>query len=119
MNSNQKLYIVTRSDLTPAQQACQAVHAALQFATEHEQWFDRWHTFSDHICLLAVEDEATLQKIINKANNLDMDYSKFVEPDINNSVTAVAIEPSDRGKKLCSGLKLMLPTLDSGLDTSA
>lgn len=109
MNSNQKLYIVTRSDLAPAQQACQAVHAALQFAAEHKGWFDAWHKFSDHICLLAVENEEILKTLIAESHYNGIDHSQFREPDLENSLTAIAIEPSLRGKDLCSDLKLMLP----------
>jgi len=35
-------------------------------------------------------------------------YSVFKEPDIDNQVTAIALEPSDLTRKLCSNIPLAL-----------
>ena len=37
-----------------------------------------------------------------------MRYSSFREPDINNQITALAIEPGDKGRRFCSSLPLAL-----------
>jgi hypothetical protein len=35
----------------------------------------------------------------------------FREPDINNEITAIAVEPSEKSRKLCSNLPLALKGL--------
>ncbi len=105
-----KLYVVTRADLSPGQQACQAVHSVCQFAKEHrEWWFDPWMEKSNHICLLQTANEGSLQELILKADQEQIPYSEFREPDLNNSLTSVTFAPYNWSADLCSHLKLMLP----------
>jgi len=40
-------------------------------------------------------------------------YSIFREPDIDNQITAIAIEPSDKTRRLLSNLPLMLKEYNS------
>jgi len=49
-----------------------------------------------------------LVKLIEEASEKGLKFSVFREPDIDNQITSVAIEPGNKSKKLCSRLKLAL-----------
>lgn len=63
---------------------------------------------SNYIAVLNVSGEDELIKIIEKASLQDIKYSIFREPDIDNQITAIAISPGPKSKKLCSNLRLAL-----------
>lgn len=102
-----KLTTVTRRDLTPGYQAIQSSHAAIQFVFEHPEISQIW--FKDpYLAQLSVENEAELHKLIHKLQKSNIKYSIFRESDIDNQITAIAIEPSDKTRRLVSNLPLML-----------
>lgn len=105
MNNN-KLYIISRSDLELSYQAVQGQHALAEFIFEHPQIARKWHKESNYLCFLVAKDEFELNNLIEKALALGLKISVFKEPDINNELTAIAIEPNEIAKKLCSKLKL-------------
>jgi hypothetical protein len=49
-----------------------------------------------------------LKRLIEKLEKHHIKYSIFREPDINNQITAIAIEPSEKTRRLVSSLPLML-----------
>jgi len=57
---------------------------------------------------LSVPDEPSLLKLKKKAEIRGLTYSVFQEPDIDNQVTAIALEPGEKSRKLCSNLPLAL-----------
>ena len=66
---------------------------------------------SNYICCLSVQNEQELQNLIEKALRNNIRFSVFKEPDIEDQVTAIALEPGQKTKKtkkLCSNLKLAL-----------
>lgn len=67
-------------------------------------WFDN----SNYIALLSVSNEEEMHKLIEKAITKDIRLSIFREPDLDNRITAIALEPSDKSRRLCSCLKLAL-----------
>ena len=102
-----KLSTVTRRDLTAGQQAVQSSHALAQFIFEHTQIAQIW--FKDpYLAQLSVETEDELNYLIQKLEKSNITYSIFREPDLNNQITAIAIEPSDKSRRLLSSLPLML-----------
>lgn len=101
-----KLYLVTRSDLPPGQQAVQACHAMRAFVAEHPQLDQLWYTSSNHLAFLSVQDEAGLHDLINRAERRGVRFSLFREPDRDDELTAIALEPAAR--RLCQGLPLAL-----------
>lgn len=103
-----KLYVITRSDLEPGYQAVQSMHALRQFTAEHPEVDLEWFQSSNYLGLLSVCNEEELHKLVEKATDLGIKHSIFREPDIGNEITAIALEPSQQSKKLCSGLKLAL-----------
>jgi hypothetical protein len=49
-----------------------------------------------------------LLRILEKVRKSGLQSSVFVEPDLDNQVTAIAIEPSDMTQRICSNLPLAL-----------
>ena len=107
-SQNDKLYVITRRDLNKGYQAVQSVHAAIQFVFEHQDLCKNWFNISNYLGLLSVDNEAELVSLTEKAAQLDIKFSIFREPDIDNQITAVALEPGSLSKKLCSNLPLAL-----------
>lgn len=101
-----KLHLVTRSDLSPGQQAVQAAHALREFVREHPEEDLRWYKGSNTLALLAVEDEDSLQELLSRAQLRRIPCSGFWEPDRDDELTAIAIGPE--GKGLCRRLRLAL-----------
>lgn len=100
-----KLYLVTRSDLSPGQQAVQAAHALQAFNVEWPQEARAWHDGSNTLALLVVPDEATLTRLLHRARRRGP-VSEFHEPDRADELTAIAIGPW--GKNITSRLPLAL-----------
>lgn len=86
----------------------QSCHVAFTFAQEHEDIVYKWQNESNYIVILSVKNEAMLAKLIVAAQFRDIKFSVFIEPDLNNEITAIALEPGVESKKLCSNLKLAL-----------
>lgn len=105
--TSEKLRIITRRDLPLSYQAVQSGHAAIQFQHEHPELAKNWYHTSNYLIFLSVENEEELNNIIDTANKKNISISVFREPDIDNQITAIALEPSVTSKKLTSGLKLM------------
>lgn len=98
---------MTRRDLTAGSQSVQSTHAAIQFIFEHPEISEFW--FKDpYLAQLSVENEDALKHLIHKLQKANIKYSIFREPDLGNEITAIAIEPSDKTRKLISHLPLML-----------
>ncbi len=108
MQSTDKLYLVTRKDISPGYQAVQSCHALRQFTEEHPEIDKQWFQASNYLCLLSVKNEEELYSLVCRAKDLDVKVSVFREPDIDNQITAIALEPGDRTKELCKNLKLAL-----------
>jgi peptidyl-tRNA hydrolase len=104
----EKLYVVVRADLAPADQAVQGCHAARQFSAEHPESERAWFQRSNHLALLCVPDEAALRGLVERARWDDVRVSVFHEPDMGNALTAAAFEPGARGHRVCGRLPLAL-----------
>jgi hypothetical protein len=105
-NTPQKLYIVTREDLTPAQQAVQAAHALTEYLVQHKEGAFSWYSTSNILALLAVPTEDSLSRLVDKAHRKGLMISEFREPDRSNELTAAAFEP--KAKSLLRNLQLAL-----------
>lgn len=67
-----------------------------------------WHNQSNYILCLSAKDEESLIVLASKFEAEGLKYVLFREPDIADQVTAIAVEPSDKTKRLCSNLPLAL-----------
>lgn len=101
-----KLYLVTRADLSAGQQAVQACHAMTGFLVEHKDEATRWYSTSNYLALLAVPDEHSLVRLAHKAKQRGLHVFSFHEPDRGGALTAIALESSAKG--LLRDLKLAL-----------
>lgn len=104
--STEKLYLVTRTDLSPGQRAVQAAHALRVFVDEHPSTDREWFRTSNYLALLEVPNEAELTRLLERARLRGLPASGFREPDQENELTAIALGP--RAKKICRGLPLAL-----------
>ena len=108
MKTNQidypKLRIVTHRDLNIAQQAVQLGHAGISFQHEHPEIAKDWHTSSNYLIFLSTDNENSLIQLIEKCKERNLSYTVFIEPDLNNAVTAVAIGPSEEARKITCSL---------------
>lgn len=94
--------------MSPGYQAVQSTHALRQFTAEHPERDREWFENSNYLGLLSVANEECLHELVTQAELKGIKYSIFREPDIDNQITAVALEPGNKSKKLCARLKLAL-----------
>lgn len=103
-----KLYLITRRDISPGYQAVQSAHALRQFAHEHPEIDREWFEQSNYLALLSVADERALEELLEKADKAKLKWSAFREPDVGDKITAIAIEPHPRTQVICKNLQLAL-----------
>lgn len=101
-----KLYVAVRADLAPGPQIAQAVHAAFEFATEWPSITQVWTNNSNFLVVVAVSDEDALVHLAAAAAEEGLAFTSVREPDYNNTLTAVALEPGDQASKLCAQFPL-------------
>ena len=77
----------------------------MHWMKEHTIIANEWMNNSDYICILESEN---LNQLIEKVLINDIGFSIFREPDLDNEITAIALSPCDKSKKICSNLKLAL-----------
>ncbi len=103
-----KLFLVTRRDISGGYQAVQSCHALRQFGAEHPDIDAEWYHTSNYLALLSVENEVELMKLIVQASDAGLKWSAFREPDLDGKITAIAIEPHPKSQLLCKSLPLAL-----------
>lgn len=101
-----KLYLVVRDDLAPGQQAVQAAHALREFGALYPSEDQIWYRASNTLALLVVPNEECLKRLLGEIQEYGHPVAPFREPDLEQSLTAIAVGPS--GKRHCRGLPLAL-----------
>lgn len=91
-----KLFILIDENLPLAYQGVQGGHAVAQWLLENPG-----QTWNNNTLVYL---SANLSKEIYKLELKRIDYTKFQEPDLDNQITAIALQAED---KLFSGLKLI------------
>jgi hypothetical protein len=91
MNSPAYTYILVRSDLSVAQQAVQACHAALEAGFLFERPEDH-----PHLVLLQVKDESMLLAEQARLEAEGIPHAMFFEPDNATGYSALATAPLSR-----------------------
>jgi len=104
---NWKLRIVVDQTLKPGQQIAQALHAAIEFLFVYPEQSNTWHCLSNSVVVMNCEPEE-LPKLLDRCKKKNVQYSTFMEPDMDNRLTAVCIEPTRTGKKCTSNYKLAM-----------
>jgi hypothetical protein len=101
-----KLYLITRSDLPPGQQAVQAAHSLRQFVEEHPVADRQWFRTSNTLALLTTPNETLLGVLYRKAVDRGIPVAAFREPDRGNELTAIAL--GHEARRLVRNLPLAL-----------
>jgi peptidyl-tRNA hydrolase len=91
--------------LSFGQQAAQIIHAVVDYCSKHD--YKEWMEVSNYVVVLCAPDEEHLEKILEKAISRDLSVGFFREPDLDDQLTAIVLEPGPRGRKLCSSLPLL------------
>lgn len=91
MNSPAYTYILVRTDLSVAQQAVQACHAALEAGFLFQRPQDH-----PHLVLLEVKDEGTLLDEQARLEAEGIPHAMFFEPDNETGYSALATAPLSR-----------------------
>lgn len=92
-----KLYVLVRKDISPSYQAVQGGHAVAELLLRGPilSWSNGTMVY------LGVKDENELKYWTEKLDIKDIDYASFIEPDLNNEMTALAsIHSGEVFKKL-------------------
>ena len=95
-----KLFVLTRKDISPSQQAVQAGHAVAEFLLRFPD--TKWRNGT--LVYLGVDNEDQLNRWAYKLYFKDIEWIGFREPDIGNQLTAIATVGNDR---IYSKLKLL------------
>jgi hypothetical protein len=77
-----------RKDLSASQRAVQAGHAVAEFLLRGP--FSRWNNGT--LIYLGVKGLRQLERIKDRFDKEGIDYSEFIEPDMNNEITALATD---------------------------
>lgn len=107
MKNNQKLISITREDLPPGYQAVQSSHALIDFILAYPQIAQKWHSESNYLIQVSVKNEEELRLLKDKIHSKGLKYIAFYEPDLENQLTAIAIEPCELSKKMISNYPLL------------
>lgn len=104
---NHKIYVISRKDLNAGSIAVQGMHALTEFLFKYPEQSQNWYKNSNSIVFLqaSVED---INNLILSLNSKNIKYAEFYEPDWDNALTAICIEPENKTKKLCYHFKLAL-----------
>lgn len=89
-------------------QAVQGMHSLVEFLIKHPDKSKHWYENSNSIIFLSVANEQELLDLIDKCKSKNIECCEFREPDLDNSLTSICIEPSGKTKKICYNLKLAL-----------
>lgn len=88
----ERLYVVTRSDLTPGAQGTQSQHAVSEYAVRHPDRHREWHTTGQNLIWLAVRDLDALEELLSLLEDeCRIECAAFFEPDFGDQLTAFAV----------------------------
>jgi hypothetical protein len=100
--------VIVRSDLSIPYRMIQGAHSAIDFQHQHPELAKQWNSVSNYLVFLSVETEQDLWKYLEKFEKKGLKVTPFFEPDIGNELTAIAVEPTEKARKMCSNLPLAL-----------
>lgn len=112
------VYVLVRTDLSPAQQGVQACHAAMTATAAFGGL-----THDTRLAMLAVDGPHELQRWIERLDRKDVPFKTFWEPDHNTGWSALATAPIGRKDgRVFAGLKPWNPlggvAFNDGSETS-
>lgn len=108
--------MVTRQDLSPGYQIVQSTHAVADFIHSFPDISSKWKQESNSIISLSVKNEESLIRLTHLLQIKNINFVGFNEPDINNQLTSICIEPSLLSQKVTSSLPLSLKDHNVGIN---
>lgn len=102
-----RLYIVTRSDIPIGFASAQCAHAAFIFARDRWNEAAPWLRDSQWLVIVTVPDEMQLEDLSSRAHLTGLIQSRWHEPDRDNELTAVTLAPGRGARLLCANLPLL------------
>lgn len=105
---------IVRKDLSPGQQLAQASHSLIQFQQQNKKAFNNWFKTSNYILFLSCENELELKRLVIRFEKKGLKLAKFYEPDLDNQLTSITLEPCELSKKLTSSLPLAMKGVKNG-----
>ena len=81
-------------------------HASIDFIFKHLRDALSWHQSSNTLVQLSAKNEHHLVRLLEKAQKLGIVAEPFLEPDRDNEMTAICLEPTLEAKKMVSNLPL-------------
>jgi hypothetical protein len=100
--------------LYPGAQIAQSLHAFREFINDFPELEGSWYRNSNYIAILAARDEAELIKFCERLEKKGIRFSTFREPDFDNELTAIALEPGDKSRRATSSFPLALKNCKDG-----
>lgn len=107
VEASERLYVVVRNDLAPGIQISQSIHAKDEFTMDYPEIQHKWAKNSNTIIILSGTSN-DLYSVLGKALSRGVKVSTFEEPQLNNEMTALALEPSSTTVEIVKGLPLAL-----------
>lgn len=86
----------------------QSAHALANFAIENFSIFESWQKESNYLIQLSTDSLSSLQEFLVKLENNSIAHTAFYEPDLDNILTAICIEPTEQARKITGSFPLML-----------
>lgn len=102
-----RLYIVTRSDLSTGMKMAQCCHVALVASQRLQFRKTDWDTIHPFLIVLEVPGRVELEDLEKDIPITETDYVKFSEPDLENEITAIAFLSNKVTKGITKRLELV------------
>lgn len=84
----------------------QVAHAAIQFSLEWHSLTARWNDDSNNVVVVGVADEAALAGVAARAVEEGIVRTIVREPDLDNTICAVALQPGTDAQRICANFPL-------------
>lgn len=81
------MYILVRENIETSSISAQSSHCVSQYALEYYNKFKHWNNRT--IVVLKCKNINDINKVIYKLEENNIEYSKFIEPTENNTITSV------------------------------
>jgi peptidyl-tRNA hydrolase len=98
-----RLYVITRNDISDGKQMAQACHAVAEYYKRHNVRAIIWN--NEYLICLQTNN---LKNIIKQLKEINHPYAYFKEPDLNNQITSISFIGNELTKKITENLNLSL-----------
>lgn len=86
----------------------QAMHSLADFIISHPQETKQWNITSNSLVCLSTKDLTSLEEFCQRLSKKNIKFTPFYEPDIQNQLTSICLEPTIEARKATSSFPLAL-----------